>query len=191
LAMRWTRLAMAGLVALFAISQPLAAAEPSVVGLWQKVDAETGKTVGWFLFVEHNGVYDGIIAKLFLRPEDPPNQVCSRCQDDRKDAPMLGLPLIRGMRRVGLKYEDGNIVDPRDGNIYKAVMTVSADGQTLIVRGYLGFTLFGRDEIWHRLPDDALKTLDPVIIARYLPALVPKSAVRHRQSSAKPTDTIR
>jgi hypothetical protein len=41
------------------------ATEPSVSGLWQKIDGETGKRVGWFLFVERNGLYEGVIAKLF------------------------------------------------------------------------------------------------------------------------------
>jgi uncharacterized protein (DUF2147 family) len=191
LAARFIRLAAAGLIVLLAAIQPVAA-DPSAAGLWQKVDAETGKTVGWFLFVERNGLYEGIIAKLFLRPQDPANPICSQCQDDRKNAPMLGLPLIRGMKRVGLKYEDGNILDPRDGNVYKAIMSVSPDGKALTVRGYLGFTFLGRDEIWYRLPDDAAKTLDPIIIAKYLPAqapAIPKSA-KHRQSSAKAADTV-
>jgi hypothetical protein len=43
--------------------------EPSVSGLWQKIDGETGKPVGsfLFLFVERNGLYEGVIAKLFPR----------------------------------------------------------------------------------------------------------------------------
>jgi|SRR5579862_539980 len=173
----------AGLIAL-AAANSVAAQEPSVAGLWQKTDEQTGNPVGWFLFTANQGIYEGYIAKLFLRPGDPPDQTCTNCRDDRKDHPMLGLPLIRGMRQSGLQYEGGTILDPRDGNTYNALMRLSPDGQTLTVRGYLGISLFGQDETWHRLPETAYKQLDPIIVAEYLPGMTTgtTSAVRHHDN---------
>ena len=184
----------AGLLASsLAVSAPqsVVPSQPAVTGLWQKVDEQTGETVSWFLFVERGAVYDGVIAKLFLRPQDPRNQTCSSCRDDRKDQPLLGLPLIRDMQRDGLVYQGGNILDPRNGNIYNAVMRVSPDGETLTVRGYLGIALFGRDEIWHRLPDHAVRQLDPIVIARYLPGSARPGMLGHQEKTTRPPSTLR
>jgi Uncharacterized protein conserved in bacteria (DUF2147) len=175
----------AAFLVMSAAAYSMTPSQPAATGLWQKTDEQTGAPVGWFLIVERGGLYEGVIAKLFHRPGDPENPTCSSCRDDRKDQPLLGLSLIRNMQRDGLVYQGGNIVDPRDGNIYSAMMTVSPDGSTLTVRGYLGIALFGRDEIWHRLPETAVRQLDPVIVARYMPGAVKPGAMTASRSPDK------
>jgi uncharacterized protein (DUF2147 family) len=148
-------------------NQPLNAADPSAVGLWEQVDESSGKAESWFKITERNGTYQGNIVKIFFKPGEDENWVCDKCEGDERGKPVLGLALIKGMQRNGLSYENGTIMDPRDGSVYKALMRLAPDGQRLEVRGFLGFSLFGRSQTWNRLPDNALAST---------PAPAPKGA---------------
>ena len=132
------------------------AAEPTAAGLWEKRDS-SGKAEGWFRIADRNGTYEGQIVRLFPKPgEDPASWRCTKCEGAQKDAPVLGITFIKSMKRQGLAYEDGKILDPRDGSVYSARMDLSPDGRQLSLRGYLGISLLGRTEVWSRLPDNAL-----------------------------------
>ena len=68
---RWL-LPVATVVAIVAAAPNARAFDPtSAAGLWQKI--EDGKPTGWFLVIDHNGTFEGIIAKMYPDPGDPPN----------------------------------------------------------------------------------------------------------------------
>jgi len=135
---------------------PARTAEPTAVGVWEQVDETSGKAESWFKITERNGVYEGTIVKIFFKPGEDENWICDKCEGAEHNAPVLGLTLIKGMQRNGSAYENGTIMDPRDGSVYRALMKLTPDGQKLEVRGYLGISLFGRSQMWNRLPATAL-----------------------------------
>jgi uncharacterized protein (DUF2147 family) len=173
-----------GLAAAVAFAAPLHAAEPSVAGLWEQFDNHGH---GWFLFFERDGVYQGAIVKMFTKPNEPANPICTACSGDQKNAPFLGLVIVKGMERHGLSYENGKILDPRSGSVYNAKMKVSPDGQRLTLRGYLGIDLFGQDQLWKRLPDDALPLSEmPPTLMQYLATPPTQPGTKQTNSGSGP-----
>lgn len=161
-------LSLAGMV-------PVRAADPTVAGFWEAYD--DGKPGGWFLFFEKDGMFQGALVKAFNKPGETPQLTCAKCTDERKNAPMIGLSIVKGMLRKGLAYENGNILDPRNGSVYSAKMTLSADSKQLEVRGFLGMEIFGQSQIWKRLPDNVMAVTElPEELRPYLAAAVPAVA---------------
>ncbi len=78
------------------------------------------------------------------------NAICTLCTDDRKNQPVMGMQVIRGMKPDGNGWDGGTIIDPKTGKIYKLKMHLEDGGQKLVVRGFIGISLFGRSQTWVR-----------------------------------------
>jgi len=163
--------------------------EPTAAGLWEESDGR-GHVGAWFFIFVQDGVYFGAMVKMFVKPGQDPNPLCTACSGDQKNQPSLGLLMIKGMQRNGRSYENGTILDPRDGSVYSATMEVTEDGQKLKLRGYVGIPLFGQTQVWKRLPDDALSPSEvPENLAQYWPAAPgkpDKTKAKVLHPSAKP-----
>jgi uncharacterized protein (DUF2147 family) len=72
-------------------------------------------------------------------------------EESRRTRPILGLVMLSGfVYDEGNVWEDGDIYDPKNGKTYSCEMTLSEDGNTLDVRGYIGFSFIGRSQTWTR-----------------------------------------
>jgi uncharacterized protein (DUF2147 family) len=174
----------AALLLLIGTSQSLGA-ELTAAGLWQSLDEDSHQPNAWFLIRESGGLYEGTIVRMFMKPGENPNPVCDLCKDDRRGKPWLGLDIIRGMKRNAAEYTDGTILDPRNGDLYSAKMTLTPDGKALVVRGYLLISLLGKNQYWTRLPQAAFNEID----ARFNPN--PPQASGRRPASATKPDPLR
>jgi uncharacterized protein (DUF2147 family) len=139
------------IVAFVVLAQTPSAGAQTVSGVWQQIDPDTGKIGALVTFAESGGIYRGTFSKLFLDPGDDPNPICQKCPGAQRGQALLGLTFIDGMRRSGLAYEGGTILDPESGTLYSANMRLSPDGNSLTVRGYIGIPLLGQSQVWKRV----------------------------------------
>ena len=143
----------AALVLALALASGLAAAQAaSPAGLWKTVDDNTKKEKSLVRIVESGGVYTGKVEKI-IDPDSPKDAVCKDCTDDRKDKPVVGMTIIRNMKASGDKdvFEGGDILDPNNGKVYSAKLTLVDGGKKLDVRGYIGMPMLGRTQTWQRV----------------------------------------
>jgi uncharacterized protein (DUF2147 family) len=117
------------------------------VGRWKTIDDKTGRVKSIVRIYEEKGLLFGQVEKLL----DPAaEQTCSKCSDERKDKPVAGMVVMRGLKQKGAEFSGGDILDPKNGSVYRCRMRLLDDGQKLSVRGYLGVSLFGRSQVWIR-----------------------------------------
>ena len=72
----------------------------------------------------------------------------------KRDQRLLGQDILKGLQYEGDKtYGGGTIYDPNNGKTYKAKATQTGP-DTLDARGYIGISLVGKTQTWHRVPPD-------------------------------------
>jgi uncharacterized protein (DUF2147 family) len=72
-------------------------------------------------------------------------------QPSLRKRPLLGMTVLRGLRRAGEnRWTDGRIYNPDDGADYRAQMSIQEDG-TLRVRAYALLPALGKTFIWTRV----------------------------------------
>ncbi len=119
-----------------------------VTGRWVTIDDETGKKKSVVEITESNGVLSGRVVKLFREPSEEQDPICKQCDpsDDRYNKKVIGMEIIRNMKKDGDEWDDGTILDPSNGNVYDCKIWV--ENGKLQLRGYVAF--FFRTQTWIR-----------------------------------------
>jgi uncharacterized protein (DUF2147 family) len=119
-----------------------------IIGKWRTIDDETGKPISVVEIFESHGKFYGNVVEIF----DPKsrNKTCTECEGTDKNKPIIGLQVIKGLRKDGKEFNGGKILDPKYGKLYKCSIELE-NTDKLKVRGFVGISLFGRTQYWQRV----------------------------------------
>ncbi len=119
----------------------------AITGSWKTFDDETKQPAAIVLISEKNGLFSGVVTKLL----DPSAlSTCEKCTDARKGKPVVGMEILTGLKKSADSYAGGQILDPDDGETYRARIQLIDQGNKLELRAYIGLPLLGRTQTWTR-----------------------------------------
>ena len=135
-----------GLIFFLLLGATMAQAQSGFVGKWKTIDDESGEVRSVVEIYERDGKLYGKVSKIFPKPGDDPDPVCTECpkDDSRFNQKIIGMEIIKDLVKLGNEYSEGTILDPEPGKIYRCKLWL--EGNDLMVRGFWG--PFYRTQTW-------------------------------------------
>ena len=123
------------------------AADPLNGTVWKTIDDTTKQPKAIVKFTEQkNGTLSATIQSIVTPGEE---NACVNCEGPYQNKPLKGVTIVNGLKNVGGKnYDNGTILDPKNGKTYKLKGELA--GNQLKLRGYIGISALGRNQVWIR-----------------------------------------
>ncbi len=119
-----------------------------VLGKWRTIDDETGEAKSIVEIYKVGDYYNGKIVKLFREEGQDPDPICDKCPKDdaRYNQKIIGMEILRNLKKEKEEYVGGTVLKPDEGKIYKCKIWI--EDKQLHIRGYWGF--FYRTQVWQK-----------------------------------------
>ena len=116
--------------------------------VWQTIDDETKKPKAIVKFTEQkNGTLTASIQQYLVDGDK-----CVKCEGPYHNKSLKGVTIVHSLKNVGgTNYDNGSILDPKNGKSYSLKAELVDGGKHLKLRGYLGVSLLGRTQVWNRV----------------------------------------
>tara|TARA_R110002096_G_scaffold74101_1_gene175601 strand:+ start:149997 stop:150437 length:441 start_codon:yes stop_codon:yes gene_type:complete len=135
------------IAAIFGIQSMAKAQNDKILGIWynEKKDAKIkvykkgDAYYGKIIWLKNNKNDDGTSPKVDSK--NPDSKLRKRT--------IVGTNIMIALKwdESEKEYNEGEIYDPRGGSTY-SLFAVLKDDKTLFLKGYIGFSIFGRSTIW-------------------------------------------
>ncbi len=140
-----SRLIVLGMFFIFTLTSQ----SQSVFGKWKTIDDRTGRPKAIIDIYKKDGLMYGHVVEIL--EEGKADAVCSKCDGDMKDQPILGMTIIDAAK----EHDDGEwkgkkLFDPQQAMTFRCKIWLNPDNKDeLKVRGYLTFIY--RTQTWLRV----------------------------------------
>jgi len=131
---------------LFIMTLSFATHGQSIIGHWETFDDDTKEKKAVVKIYKRDNLFFARIVESYVSEK---NAICETCKDTNKGKPIIGLVIIENIKKDESEFNNGTILDPENGKTYKCYLELIGNNK-LKVRGYLGFSLFGRTQYWIR-----------------------------------------
>ncbi|WP_299311279.1 DUF2147 domain-containing protein [uncultured Aquimarina sp.] len=113
-------------------------AQSEIIGKWKTIDDNTGEAKSIVLIYKKGSKIYGKIDRILK--ESDRDKLCQECEGEDYNKPIEGMVILKGLQKDGDEYEDGTIMDPENGKVYRCKIWVDEqDPNVLNVRGYIAF----------------------------------------------------
>lgn len=119
----------------------------SPIGIWKTIDDESGEAKSHVEIYEKDGKLHGKVVKLLPKAT---TDVCLNCPGDLNGKSLLEMDIHWELEKYKDYWSYGQIIDPAKGKTYKLSVWME-DEDTLKLRGYIGISMLGRNQVWYRV----------------------------------------
>lgn len=131
-----------------ALASMTVSAQQQIIGQWKTIDDTTGKPRSIVEIYKKGNKLFGKILKILDEAER--NKLCVECKGSDYNKPIEGMVIIKELEKDGNQYEDGTIMDPENGKVYRCKIWIDKDNPNVLnVRGYIAFLY--RTQKWIRV----------------------------------------
>jgi hypothetical protein len=118
-----------------------------ILGKWYSIDPNNEKETIIELYIKDDKLF-GRIDSL-LQKEDQ-IKVCKKCTGENKNKPLTNMVILKDFIKENEIWTKGKILIPKTGKKYDCNIYLENQNR-LIIRGYIGFSIFGRSTNWFRV----------------------------------------
>jgi uncharacterized protein (DUF2147 family) len=118
-------------------------------GLWETREEAGGERRSLVRIAIRDGRLAGVVVRVFPRPGEGTDPVCTRCRGSRQGQKVVGMEILWGHTKDGERWDGGTVLDPENGKEYPSTVWLEKPDE-LRMRGHWG--PFHRTDTWRRVP---------------------------------------